>query len=83
VIGILTRKAMEAALAQNQPPKLAPAVTCLRGHTIRELQQLLIDSMTQFVVVLDREDGQVVGLITLHDLLRAESSMAQQAQEEV
>ena len=83
VTGILTRKEAEAALKEHRPPKLEPAVTCLRGQTIRELQQLLIESTTQFVVVLDRQGGQLVGMVTLHDLLRAESSMAQKTQEEV
>jgi hypothetical protein len=27
--------------------------------------------------VLERKEGDVIGLVTLHDLLRAESSMAQ------
>jgi CBS domain-containing protein len=48
------------------------AATCLREQTIRDLQRLLIESASQFVVVLDRVDGKVLGLVTLHDLLRAE-----------
>ena len=70
--GILTRKEAEAALAENRQPKLEPATTCLRGQTIRDLQSLLIDSTSQFVVVLDQPQGKIIGLITLHDLLRAE-----------
>lgn len=81
--GILTRKEAEAVAAGKSPPKLEPATTCWRGQTIRELQQLLIESTTQCVVVLDREDGKVVGLVTLHDLLRAEVNLAQKGQEDV
>ena len=62
-------------------PALAPATTCLREHTVAKLQQLLIESDTHFVIVLDRPDGDVIGLVTLHDLLRAESAMAQQSKE--
>ncbi|MEO8427943.1 MAG: CBS domain-containing protein [Verrucomicrobiota bacterium] len=43
---------------------------------------LLIESETHFVVVLDRKEGEVIGLVTLHDLLRAESAIAQKAKEE-
>jgi CIC family chloride channel protein len=69
--GVLTRKEALAALAENRPPQLEPATTCKLDQTVRELQQLLIDSTTQFVVVLDAA-GAIFGVITLHDLLRAE-----------
>jgi CIC family chloride channel protein len=75
--GVLTRKEAEAALRDKRTPALAKAATCLRGQTVAELQHLLIESDTHFVVVLERKEGDVIGLVTLHDLLRAESSMAQ------
>jgi CIC family chloride channel protein len=73
IAGILTRREAEAAMAENRPPKLERPVTCLRGQTIRELQSALLESTSQFVVLLDRPDGKIVGLITLHDLLRAQT----------
>jgi CIC family chloride channel protein len=73
--GILTRAEAEAALAANRPPRLEPATTCRTDQTIRELQTLLISSSTNFVVVTD-VTGQVLGVITLHDLLRAEVEKA-------
>ena len=60
------------AQTEHREPRLEPATTCLREQTIRDLQHLLIESASQFVVVLDRPDGKVLGLVTLHDLLRAE-----------
>jgi CIC family chloride channel protein len=80
--GVLTRKEAEVARAQNRAPVLAPATTCLREQTVAALQMLLIESETHFVVVLDRKEGEMIGLVTLHDLLRAESALAQQAKEE-
>ncbi len=80
--GTLTRAEAAAALAQNRAPNLSPAATCVREQTVAALQKLLIDSDTLFVVILDGHDGDVIGLVTLHDLLRAESSMAQQAKED-
>jgi CIC family chloride channel protein len=74
--GVLTRKEAEAALAEKRPPKLEPITTCRADHTIRELQTLLINSTTQFVVVVD-DNGEVQGVITLHDLLRAEVQKAE------
>jgi CIC family chloride channel protein len=74
--GILTREEAQAALAEKRPPKLEPVTTCRADQTIRELQTLLINSTTQFVVVLD-DHGGVQGVITLHDLLRAEVQKAE------
>ncbi|MGA2180235.1 MAG: CBS domain-containing protein [Verrucomicrobiota bacterium] len=70
--GILTRKEAELALVENRAPKLERATACLREQTIRDLQRLLIESTSHLVVVLDRPDGRALGLVTLHDLLRAE-----------
>ena len=44
---------------------------------------MLIDSETHCVVVPDRKNGDGTGLVTLHDLLRAESAMAQKAKGDV
>jgi CIC family chloride channel protein len=80
--GVLIREQAEQAFAEKRVVKLKPATTCLREQTIGKLQQLLIESDTQFVVVLDRVDGQVVGLVTLHDLLRAQSAMTLRSKED-
>jgi hypothetical protein len=50
-------------LAENRAPKLEGATTCLRAETIRDLQRLLIESASQFVVVLDRPGGKILGLV--------------------
>jgi CIC family chloride channel protein len=81
--GILTREEMAQALAEKRPVKLKPATTCLREDNIGRLQQRLIESDTQFVLVLDQPDGQVVGLVTLHDLLRAQTMMAQESKGDI
>ena len=76
VAGILTRKEAEAALAGGRRPKWEPVVTCLPNQTIADLQGRLIESSSLIVVLVDRPGGQVLGLITLHDLLRAQASMS-------
>jgi len=74
--GVLTRKEAEAALAEKRPAKLEPIVTCLPHQTVGELEKQLIESSSLMVVILDRPQGQVLGLVTLHDLLRAEMAIA-------
>jgi CIC family chloride channel protein len=75
--GVLTRKEGEAAAAEKRTPKLEGAVTCVPGQTVRELQARLIESSSLMVVLLDRPGGRVLGVITLHDLLRAEAAMSE------
>jgi len=79
--GILTRKEAEAALAEKRLPRLEPARTCLPGQTIRQLAVLLIESTTHLVVLADAEGQNVLGLVTLHDLLRAEVEKASASEE--
>ena len=74
--GILSRKEAQSALAEHRAPKLDTATVCFPNQTIRDLQRLLIESPTQFTVLLDRPGGKIIGLVTLHDLLRAEVAMA-------
>ena len=79
--GILTRKEAQAALAEKRPPRLEPATTSLPGQTIRQLQARLIESTTQLVVLMDAEGQNVLALVTLHDLLRAEVEKAKSGEE--
>jgi CIC family chloride channel protein len=74
--GIVTRKEAEAAGAEKRPAKLDKAVTCLPNTTIRELQSLLIESSSLMVIMVEQAGGKILGLITLHDLLRAEAAFA-------
>jgi CIC family chloride channel protein len=83
LLGVLTREEAEKSLVEKRAVKLKAATVCLREETIGKLQQLLIESDTQFVVVLDRLEGHVVGLVTLHDLLRAQTAMAQRSKGDV
>jgi len=73
--GILTRPEAEAASAGNRAPRLEPATVCRPDQTIRELQGLLIASSTNFAVLTDTS-GKLLGVLTLHDLLRAQVEKA-------
>ena len=77
VTGILTRKDAQAAVTAKRAPRLEPAVTCLRSQSVAELQARLIESNSMMVVLLDRPGGQVLGVVTLHDLLRAQAAMSE------
>ena len=73
--GIAPRAELAEALAEKRPTKLAPAIRCEPRQTIRELQTLLLDSPTGMAVVCD--GPKLLGIVTLHDLLRAQINAAQ------
>lgn len=75
--GIATRVELTEAMAEKRPPKLAPVIRCEPRQTIRQLQALLIESPTGMAVVCDAASGKLLGLVTLHDLLRAQINAAQ------
>ena len=77
--GVFLRKEAVAALAEGRPVPIHDAPTCLRDETIGRAQAQLIESAHGIVLVLDQAGGIIVGLLTLHDLLRAQDALAQQA----
>ncbi|MGZ5546078.1 MAG: CBS domain-containing protein, partial [Limisphaerales bacterium] len=78
VEGILNRADAIAFLASGTTPKLQSISYCRPGQTIRELQAMLIQSASQFFVIADSPQSPMVGVVTLHDILRAEVEKASQ-----
>ena len=75
--GIASRRELTEALAEKRAPKLAPIISCEPHQTIRELQTLLLESPTGVVMVCDHTSERLLGLVTLHDLLRAQMNASQ------
>jgi CIC family chloride channel protein len=73
--GTVSRGELTAAIAEKRAPKLAPAISCEPHQTIRELQTLLLDSPSGMAIVCD--GPKLLGIVTLHDLLRAQINAAQ------
>ncbi|HEY3663872.1 MAG TPA: chloride channel protein, partial [Chthoniobacterales bacterium] len=74
VIGCLRREEMQAALDENRPPMIEEVATCRRSFTISEVARLLIDAPGGFAVL--EAGDKAAGIITLHDLLRAQETLA-------
>jgi CIC family chloride channel protein len=81
--GVLERRAIELSLRDGLPVSAEAAATCLAVTPLRQVQERRLDSTGQLLVVLDREgpEGRVVGVVTLHDLLRAERLFAKHQEE--
>jgi CBS domain-containing protein len=83
LVGVIGRHATEAALAAGRLPQPELAAICTAKTTLREIQTRIIESPSQFAVVVDQEgpECRVVGLLTLHDILRAEMLFAREQEE--
>ena len=78
VEGILLRTEFEQAQAEQRPAHLLPAATAQPSQTIRDCQKLLIESSCGFIVITDPH-GNALAVVTLHDLLRAQTAMSERA----
>jgi CBS domain-containing protein len=56
-------------------PEVQRAVTCFPDQSVREVGDKFIESPSNILIVVDRESEAVVGIITLHDLIRAQASV--------
>ncbi|MGH8163143.1 MAG: CBS domain-containing protein, partial [Rhodanobacteraceae bacterium] len=70
----LARDEAARAIAENRPPVLEKVATCRRSFTISEVSRLLIEAPGGFAVL--EAGDKPAGIITLHDLLRAQQTLA-------
>ncbi len=78
---ILTRSAAEAALKAGSAAVPEKAVTCTPNTKLRDLAQRIVDSPGNLAVVVEPANGHIIGLVTLHDLMRAQMDFAEQQQD--
>ena len=76
--GIMLRPALEAALT-GPPPPLLEATVCPETMTIREAADRMVQSTSGRAVILDPATGAVRAILTLHDLLRAQTRVTEDA----
>lgn len=70
--GVITREHMERVVEKSEAPIIDPVATCRRDATIRDIQGKIIESPANMIVIVGGEDNHVIGIMTLHDILRAE-----------
>ena len=74
LIGCVTREAAQDAIDENRVPTIETVATCRRSFTIGEVARLLIDAPGGFAVL--EAGDKPAGIITLHDLFRAQETLA-------
>ena len=76
LIGVAPRAEIASALREHRSLRLEPAVLCQPSQSIRESQALLIQSTTGTVAIAD-DASKLLGIVTLHDLLRAQLAISE------
>ena len=75
VKGIVTRQEMQQAVLGNGPLEVHEAAFCYPDQTVREIGNQFLESSAYVLVVVDRETKMIRGIITLHDLIRAQAAI--------
>ena len=81
--GVITREEAKEALDEQREPELTPLIICAPSQSIRELQYSLIESATGLVGLVDPGAKRLIGIVTLHDLLRREVAITKEYTDDV
>lgn len=71
--GLVSRDSMERALQSGVEPVVNEIVCCSPTMAIKDAEKRFIETSVPLIVLVDDETGEAVGLLTLHDLLRAQA----------
>jgi len=76
--GLLTRDEAVRALREKRLPALVTATVCPPDLSLRAVEMQLIESTTGFLLLQEPSNGKLVGILTLHDILRAQQAAAEE-----
>lgn len=72
VKGIVSRENILKFLSGKSELEIWPAVFCFEDETIKEVGNRFVETPATMLIVISRDNKQIKGLITLHDLIRAQ-----------
>jgi CIC family chloride channel protein len=78
ICGVLTREEATRAIRERRPPDLVEATICRPDLSLRAVETQLIESKTGFLLLQEQADESLVGILTLHDILRAQQAAAEE-----
>ncbi len=74
-IGVISRENIMLAIAQNTTPIVQEVQKCFAFQNIMEIDDLFIMSERYMILITDPQSGDLQGILTIHDLLRAQASI--------
>lgn len=75
VKGIVIRQEIQRAVLGDGPLEVHEAAFCYPDQTVREIGNQFLESSAYVLVVIDRATAAVRGIVTLHDLIRAQAAI--------
>jgi len=78
ICGVLTREEATRAIREKRPPAVVEATVCRPELSLREVEMQLIESKTGLLLLQEQASGPLVGILTLHDILRAQQAAAEE-----
>ncbi|MBN1940222.1 MAG: chloride channel protein [Candidatus Aminicenantes bacterium] len=73
--GIVSRKQMLEAAQTGLAPEVLAAATCFPGQTVREVGDKFMETPSNVLIVIEPGTQAIRGIITLHDLIRAQAAI--------
>jgi CIC family chloride channel protein len=80
ITGVLARREAELSVADGRTPRLEPVHWVAAKSTVGEARKLMLNDGADFLCVGDAATGELHGVLTLHDLLRGESVLEEDAE---
>jgi CIC family chloride channel protein len=80
VIGVLPAHELTQAIETERPPKLELAQWILPKATVGEARKRMLETGADFLCVGDGEKRELKGILTLHDILRGQSVLEEDAE---
>ncbi len=77
--GVTERDDLIRLVATGEEPNVHPATTASPETTIGDIQRQLVEAPLNIVVLVDETRRTVIGIFTLHDLLRAQLAESERA----
>lgn len=75
VAGIVNRENIKKYLNGQGALEIWPSAFCYEDESLKEIGNRFLDSPANLLLVKRRSDDQLVALVTLHDLIRAQTSI--------
>lgn len=80
VVGVLRREDIEEALAEGTEPRPLPALSCPPETPLRDAEGLLVEAEAGVIVLQRDAASPLAGILTLHDVLRAQQAAADRSE---
>ncbi len=71
----VSRVELEAAVKENRQPSTEQVGIARPEQVVREISDIFIQTRSGMILIIDPETDQVTGLLTLHDILRAQAAL--------